>query len=222
MKLKIRKINWSDSGDILNWRNDTYSRRNSFSKKIISQEAHNEWYGNIIDKNKHISFIAKVNKVNVGFVTYKYKSKNKLYASINLNPKYRGKNIGSRFLILSSQKIILNGFDGIFYAKIKQNNLASIKSFLKASYVKYRRYKDYILFTYNVQNKGIDKMKKKESFNEIIDQIENIRSKNNTNWMDLLRIAFKYSPKEAARVMSNIYKQDQKISLLAKKLNKNS
>ncbi len=56
--------------------------------------------------------------------------------------------------------------------------------------------------------------------NQIIDQIEKIRSKNNTNWMDILRIAFRYAPDEAAKVMANIYKQDEKISKLAKKLNK--
>ncbi len=40
-----------------------------------------------------------------------------------------------------------------------------------------------------------------ENDQKIIDQIEDIRSKNNTNWMDILRIAFKHSPKEAAKVM---------------------
>ena len=79
----------------------------------------------------------------------------------------------------------------------------------------------YILYTYNVQKRNLDKMKnnkKKKSYNNIIDQIEKIRSKNNTNWMDILRIAFEHSPKEAAKVMSEIYNEDQKISLLAKKL----
>ena len=66
-------------------------------------------------------------------------------------------------------------------------------------------------------------MKKKsnksyEEYLKIIDDIQNIRSKNNINWMDLLRIAFKYDPKEASKVMSKIYKDDQKISSLAKKL----
>ena len=33
----------------------------------------------------------------------------------------------------------------------------------------------------------------------IINKIEIIRSKNNKNWMDLLRLAFKYAPKEAKK-----------------------
>jgi hypothetical protein len=54
----------------------------------------------------------------------------------------------------------------------------------------------------------------------IIDQIQKIRSKNNKNWMDILRLAFKSSPKEAAHIMASIYKEDNNISKLAKKLTK--
>ncbi len=62
------------------------------------------------------------------------------------------------------------------------------------------------------------KSAKHKKYTTIINQIEKIRSKNNGNWMDLLRIAFKHSPEEAAKTMSKIYREDQKISLLAKKL----
>ena len=57
-------------------------------------------------------------------------------------------------------------------------------------------------------------------YNSIIDQIEAVRSKNNVNWMNLVRLAFKLSPYEASKIMSEIYNQDQEISDLAKKLTK--
>ena len=47
---------------------------------------------------------------------------------------------------------------------------------------------------------------------------EGVRKKNNTNWMDILRVAFKFSPNETAKIMSKIYKEDSKISKLSKKL----
>ena len=34
----------------------------------------------------------------------------------------------------------------------------------------------------------------------IIDQIENIRSKNNVNWMDILRIAYENDPKKLQKL----------------------
>lgn len=53
---------------------------------------------------------------------------------------------------------------------------------------------------------------------KVIDQIEKVRKKNNRNWMDVLRVAFKHAPKETAKIMANIYRDDSTISRLAKKL----
>ena len=62
-------------------------------------------------------------------------------------------------------------------------------------------------------------MKKNSKFYlSVIKKIENIRKENNVNWMNLLRLAFKKSPKEAALVMCKIYKDDSRISALVKKL----
>ncbi len=52
----------------------------------------------------------------------------------------------------------------------------------------------------------------------LIDEIEKIRGKNNKNWMDLLRLAFRHAPKDAAAIMAEIYKMDGDISDLAKRL----
>ena len=53
-------------------------------------------------------------------------------------------------------------------------------------------------------------MKKKNNktsnyYTKIIDEIEKIRGKNNTNWMNILRLSFKNSPKETAKILSQIY-----------------
>ena len=64
-------------------------------------------------------------------------------------------------------------------------------------------------------------MKKKikvKNYLKIISQIENIRKKNNVNWMDILRIALKNEPKATAKVMSKIYSYDKRIGKLVKKL----
>ena len=59
---------------------------------------------------------------------------------------------------------------------------------------------------------------KKKNYLLIIKKIENIRKKNNVNWMNILRLAFKKSPIEAAKIMTKIYKDDAVISNLVKKL----
>jgi hypothetical protein len=53
---------------------------------------------------------------------------------------------------------------------------------------------------------------------KFINSIENTRKKNNKNWMDLLRLAFKYNPSESKKILKEIFKEDKKINSLVKKI----
>jgi hypothetical protein len=59
-------------------------------------------------------------------------------------------------------------------------------------------------------------MKKKSSI--IINKIKSIRSKNNKNWMDLLRLSLKLDFNMTSKILKEICKDDKKISNLAKKI----
>lgn len=52
----------------------------------------------------------------------------------------------------------------------------------------------------------------------IINRIENIRAKNNGNWMDLLRIAMRADPKATKKIMKSIFELDKAISSEVEKL----
>ena len=43
--------------------------------------------------------------------------------------------------------------------------------------------------------------KQTEDYLKIIDEIEKVRSRNNVNWMDILRVAFRHAPDEARIIM---------------------
>ena len=58
----------------------------------------------------------------------------------------------------------------------------------------------------------------KKNYNKIINQIQRVRSKNNVNWMNILKLAFKLDPKNASMIMKKINYDDKKISNLLKKL----
>ena len=47
---------------------------------------------------------------------------------------------------------------------------------------------------------------------QIIDAIEKVRSKNNINWMDILRLAMKHAPSETKKILKNVNNYDKKIS----------
>ena len=60
----------------------------------------------------------------------------------------------------------------------------------------------------------------KKNYLKIIKKIENIRSKNNVNWMNILRLAFKLDPVKASKIMKKINYDDKKISKLLNELSK--
>tara|TARA_B100001121_G_C18698551_1_gene626196 strand:+ start:2078 stop:2275 length:198 start_codon:yes stop_codon:yes gene_type:complete len=60
----------------------------------------------------------------------------------------------------------------------------------------------------------------KKNTSKIFKDIENIRKKNNKNWMDLLRLSYELSPKKTVAILSNILSKDQKLIKLAEKLKK--
>ena len=54
----------------------------------------------------------------------------------------------------------------------------------------------------------------------LVNQIQKIRSKNDINWMNLLRLALKLDHKSTSKILSEIYKDDQRITKLAEKIYK--
>ena len=53
---------------------------------------------------------------------------------------------------------------------------------------------------------------------DIFNQIKKIREQNNSNWMELLKLAFRADPYNAKIIMRNIVECDEKIKNLCKEL----
>lgn len=53
---------------------------------------------------------------------------------------------------------------------------------------------------------------------DIIDQIERVRSYNNVNWMEILRIAMKADPVSTKKVLSKVLIADLEVSRLTRSL----
>ena len=45
---------------------------------------------------------------------------------------------------------------------------------------------------------------RKKNYEKIINKIQKVRSKNNVNWMDILKLAFKLDPNNASKIMRKI------------------
>ena len=209
MSFKIEKLTKKHARFLFKLRNDHDSRKFSKNKKSLNYKEHVKWLENSLKNKNFRGFIFSKSSNKVAYVRFKIKN-SQAYVSIALSKKYRNKGFSKEILLIAEKKIKKK----TFYSYVNINNVKSISLFRSLNYYKYKKLKNFLIMK---KNKSKNNSKR---YLLIINKIEKIRKKNNSNWMDLLRIAFKYSPEESGRIMKNIYQQDNKISLLSKKLSK--
>tara|TARA_B100001996_G_C18650159_1_gene589074 strand:+ start:220 stop:840 length:621 start_codon:yes stop_codon:yes gene_type:complete len=200
MKISLRKAEPADSDLVLALRNEEESVLNSLSSKPVSQNEHDKWFDKRIKDKTCKFFIAEDrDKNSIGTIRFDISDDFKVAeVSIIVSSKYRGKGYGKSILKIAINSIAAD-YPIVFMAKIKTTNLASIEIFKKCGFGEEYTQDGVLLLS----NKQI-----------VIDAIEKIRSRNNVNWMNLLRLAFKEAPKEAGEIMGNINSDDDEISSL--------
>lgn len=208
MCFKIKNISKKYFLDLYHLRNDNKTRGFSLNNKKIKLIDHEEGLRKIEQKNIYKIFIvlSENQKEVIGYVRFK-SIKKYSEVSIAIYRKFRNKGLSKKILLSSERKIKTN----FFFAKVHFRNLKSVALFKSANYKITKKEGKFITMKKNIN-------KDKNNYFKIIQQIENVRKKNNSNWMDILRVAFRDSPKETAKIMSQIYKEDSKINKLSKKL----
>ena len=71
-----------------------------------------------------------------------------------------------------------------------------------------------------MQKKSLKKEKKIQKSLKLINQIQKIRSKNNKNWMDIVKLSLSLDFNKTSKILSEIYKYDNKIGKITKKIYK--
>ena len=141
MNLKpLNKFNKKYSNFIFDLRNKIYVRRNSFNKKIIKFKDHEEWLENYFKKKNVFYVITDKNKF-VGYIRLEL-DKKKYNVSWALEKKFHGKGIAKKFLKKATNKKKI-----IYFAKIKKNNLASLKV-AKSALFEVEKIKNQIYYLY--------------------------------------------------------------------------
>lgn len=123
---------------------------------------------------------------------------------------------------------------GIYYLKnFKKQHLVTFKDICVKNFKQGIQAKKIELIINRKLLKNVKKnepVKKGDFFNEkknklkkgllLLDKIQWIRSKNNKNWMDVLRLSLKLDFNETVKIIKDINNDDRRISKLAKKLYK--
>ena len=210
--LRLRIINFNDENLLLEWRNDIVTRENSISQEIVSKENHKKWLENTILYSPNTkTYILEDNSVPVGTIRSDELKKDVYEVSWTISPHHRKKGYGTKIL-----RLFLLNKEGTFLARIMPINIGSIKMTEKNGFKLKSKSIDNKLLTYQKIQKRV-----KRTDLEIIDEVEQVRTKNNVNWMDILRLSFKHAPDEARKLMGKVNEHDGRISELLKELSNN-
>lgn len=204
-KINIKKSTIDDCNFFYNIRNNPKNRKSSFNSKKIKLKDHILWFKK--NYNKNFFYTCFYSKKRVGYIRGEEKSE-AIIISIAFLKKFQNKNIATTCLKYFEKKLKNNR---ILIAKVKNNNSKSLNFFYKNDFNLLNKSKSY-------QNLYKINLIDKNNYLKTIDRIEAIRRGNNVNWMNILRIAFKYSPKDTSKVFKRIFEDDKIINLLSKKL----
>lgn len=234
--IKIRKVNSPDKTKMRTWRNSDNVRPFMYNSKIITEEEHSIWFDRMLHDKSKTYWVIELENKSVGvvnLVNINNENSSCDWAFYIFNPDTRGKGVGSfveQFVLdyvfnelqlnkLNCEVLETNpnvvkmhekfGFkqEGFFKQAIRKNDsLIGVHrlSMLREEYLELKKEKTPI-----------------EKDLEIINKIQNIRSKNNINWMDVLRLCLKENNKEAKKIIANINNHDSEISKLVEELSSN-
>jgi len=135
--LNVRFADIGDIKDIFTWQNDELSRQMSFTTDLIEWEEHSKWYASSLSNADCCIFICYLadSGDKVCIVRFNIK-KDAVFVSINLAPTMRGKGFAKPCLKKAIDFYLENNpSTKPIRAKIKSDNIVSLKSFEGVGFV---------------------------------------------------------------------------------------
>ncbi len=125
----------NDCRDIWSWRNHPEVRKNFFDPEPVSWENHKRWFDSRLkDKDTKI-YMASSGDGKIGVIRF-YPEEHVIKVSVNLNPNFFGRGLGSEIIRLGTQKLLdeMKSKTPVI-AEVKKDNIISQKAFLRAGYI---------------------------------------------------------------------------------------
>ena len=117
-KMRVRLAELRDSDDLLLWRNDEVTRKMSFDSDFVELSSHKEWFEKSLENDRRILVIGIEGNEKVGVVRFDNNFEN-VEVTLNLNPRFRGRGLASKFLEKSEKAIPKRWRSEKFLAKNK-------------------------------------------------------------------------------------------------------
>ncbi len=200
----FREITYSDWELLLKWRNHSSVRTASISTSKVNIGEHKRYIKHLVKREDRTQYLYIVNGVEIGYIRLDTNPDGNELSYV-INPDQQGKGYGKQ--MMSS---FLKSIPGDYYLHIKESNTASTRLAESNGFVLDSKDNNILKFkTINMTDL------------EIIDAVEAARKGNNTNWMDLVRLAFEVAPERARPIFAKINDSDGKIGRLLDQLAKN-
>lgn len=138
-----RYANINDIKKVFLLSNDDTVRQNSINQQKIKWENHVAWFNDRIKNTNEPFYIIETSECEfIGQV--RFEKKEEVIISISIMPDFRGKGLASEIIKFCTKKSKLNNI----LAYIKEENLPSQRSFLKAGYCFLKQKENYLIYQY--------------------------------------------------------------------------
>ena len=138
--MQLRRATMDDALDVLAWRNDETTRKNSFNQEEISEENHLKWFKRKLDDNSCLMFILEDQDCPVGSIRLDI-TDDIGEISYMIAPDQRGRGLGKEILKLIESRQELDGCETghriqSLVGFVNEDNVASAKCFENNGYTK--------------------------------------------------------------------------------------
>jgi RimJ/RimL family protein N-acetyltransferase len=135
--IRFRKAETKDVDIYFNWANDPEVRQHSYNQESIPYEKHVEWFNRNINDPAHLFliFFDPDENIPLGQVRFVKDSSKNAIISVSVDQHFRGKGLGTQVISLASVFFHEHDDASSVTAYIKQDNIASLKSFIAAGFV---------------------------------------------------------------------------------------
>ncbi|WP_337366003.1 GNAT family N-acetyltransferase [Phascolarctobacterium sp.] len=142
-KLYLRIVEEKDMKLLFDWRNDELVRKNSFSMDPIQWQEHIKWFNATLEKSYVLFFMMMCGGQAVGQIRIVLEEDNVASISYSIAGEFRGLGYG-RYILHLVENEIYKRFNNryILKALVKEDNLASQRSFERLGYLLQNREKD--------------------------------------------------------------------------------
>jgi len=138
--------------DLFDLVNDSEVRRNSFSTDPISLEEHTRWLQKVLDDSSVQLYTVRSNTHELIAQVRFNKIDKKAIISLSISQDFRGKSLATKIIRKGCEIFLTSHPKALIEAQIKEENIASQKSFAKADFDCYKREEKTLYYLYGKEH----------------------------------------------------------------------